>query len=360
MESAPLVTITHTRRILADPASRHTETHTHTRTVTVTLAGDLASLPLPSLSLPPPMPHGVIPGSPRSQTVPTTTPRRSIYPRPSPPGFLYPTAIVPRAAYETQHGNMSVAPSNALPYGLDRLILGAVLLGLAWTLVAVLVNFPPGTWGKKKKMERRPLDKPARYEHLYRSWSAGKREDTEEPPRDEAAQATTSSAQRGPMHRREQGIEVRKRQTPTHARAQPTAAVRFALPEEPPRGSSPPNPFIRPPKNATTMASVPPATPEWLAGHAAFFSSAASSTSSDDYDVSALEAGTAPLTPRPLKAHEREGSWVDLSFGCVEDAVSGLVGRVVRWTDEDGDRSGSGNEGMVLPVVNGREGVVRA
>jgi hypothetical protein len=40
--------------------------------------------------------------------------------------------------------------------------------------------------------------------------------------------------------------------------------------------------------------------------------------------------------------------------------VSGLVGRVVRWTDEDGDRSGSGNEGMVLPVVNGREGVVRA
>jgi hypothetical protein len=238
---------------------------------------------------------------------------------------------------------MSSPASNALPYGLEVLIFGAVLLGIAWTLLVVLINFPPRTWGRKKA-KRRPLVKLSKYVK-----ATGTKET------DEGVQATTSWAQKSPIRRpTHESIEVRKRHTPTptHVRAQSNPAIRFAMPPRSPREPSPPNPFLRPLTTGTSTSSVPPATPDWLAGHAAFFSSASSSTSSDDYDVAALEAGTAPLTPWTLKTHERKGSWVDLGLGQVEDAVSGFVGRVVRWTDEDG--------GMVLPVVNTRGGDVRA
>jgi len=75
-------------------------------------------------------------------------------------------------------------------------------------------------------------------------------------------------------------------------------------------------------------------------------------------DIEALEAGTAPLTPRTAarKEDKEKGSWVDLSLGRVEDAVNGFVGRVARWTDDaEGYREG---ERGLLPVSNG--GGVRA
>ncbi|EAT81446.2 hypothetical protein SNOG_10947 [Parastagonospora nodorum SN15] len=89
--------------------------------------------------------------------------------------------------------------------------------------------------------------------------------------------------------------------------------------------------------------------------HAAFFSATSSSYShassveyDQEYDIEALEAGTAPRSPS-LKAHKKNLSWADLSLERMEGAVSGWMGKVARWTDDDGD------EGVLLPVVNGRQ-----
>jgi hypothetical protein len=79
----------------------------------------------------------------------------------------------------------------------------------------------------------------------------------------------------------------------------------------------------------------------------------------DTVDIEALEAGTAPLTPRRLTlcpyGHRVSKSWADMGFSRVEDTVNGWVGSLARWTDDSG-----GVEGLLLPMVRGngvRKGV---
>tara|TARA_R110002003_G_scaffold175_4_gene14219 strand:- start:12824 stop:13099 length:276 start_codon:yes stop_codon:yes gene_type:complete len=79
----------------------------------------------------------------------------------------------------------------------------------------------------------------------------------------------------------------------------------------------------------------------------------------DTVDIEALEAGTAPLTPRRLTlypyGHQKSKSWADMGFSRVEDTVNGWVGSLARWTDDIG-----GDEGLLLPMVRGdgmRKGV---
>lgn len=66
----------------------------------------------------------------------------------------------------------------------------------------------------------------------------------------------------------------------------------------------------------------------------------------DTADIEALEAGYGTTPTLRKKEAGSKGSWVDLSLGCVEDAVNGFVGKVARWTDDDGGYD-------LLPMSNG-------
>lgn len=45
----------------------------------------------------------------------------------------------------------------------------------------------------------------------------------------------------------------------------------------------------------------------------------------------------------------RSLSWLDQGLGMVDDAVSRVAGGISKWTDDEG-----GEEGLLLPVVNGK------
>lgn len=156
---------------------------------------------------------------------------------------------------------------------------------------------------------------------------------------------------RGDTSAREGVVELKHRRQPEHqqSKSSPATAIRFAI-------DSPPNPFLQPPQYLSPPRTLQPRTSsEWLRQHAAFFSATSSSSShteyDQEYDIEALEAGTAPRSPS-LKAHKKSLSWADLDLGLdrMEGKVSGWVGKVVRWTDDD-------DEGVLLPVVNGRQGI---
>ncbi|KAH6060427.1 hypothetical protein HBI67_137860 [Parastagonospora nodorum] len=320
----------------------------NTQKIFVTITSTLpADFPASSLSLRPhrsPVPH------PPSPSTLSTSIRQSTYPRPSPPGFLYPDPIVPRAvqnqlqhAYTTQCTDMTGhATSNViwyLPYGLEVLIFTVMVIGLAWAGRVFLLTFPPRTWRAKKegeKEERRPVNKPSKY--------AG---------RDAHGRGNTSAREGMEEH-----VELKHRRQPEHQRSKssPAPAIRFNIPAA---IDSPPNPFLYPPSPTQYLspphALQPRTSSEWLRQHAAFFSATSSSYShassveyDQEYDIEALEAGTAPRSPS-LKAHKKNLSWADLSLERMEGAVSGWMGKVARWTDDDGD------EGVLLPVVNGRQ-----
>jgi hypothetical protein len=391
------LTIIHTEHKFRTAASEDVletisiHTNTHTQTITIIPAEHMAS----STSRPAPVKGDVgsiycdmFHRSPRGLHSPTSLPsrntlaaprvstpaRRSICFYPSPPDFQYPHTNIPRTACEMLQStpNMTGAPSNTiwyLPYGLEVLICTVMVLGLVWMGLVMLLNFPPATWtwGGTARDERRPLDKSSKRFSICRRHSAtgDKGEDA-----GLSAQTPSTSCSREDPRLAEPGIKLthRRHQNPTstyqRSHSSPTTVTRFAKPQSSPCIPSPPNPFLRPPVKVPTLLNTP-STPEWLANHTAFFSTnlSVSRTPSlhssrqscvagtDDYDVEALEAGTTPLKPRIVKKHERKGSWVDLGLGRVEDAVSGFVGRVARWTDEEE------GEGMLLPVVNGGIGM---
>lgn len=253
-----------------------------------------------------------------------------------------------------------------------------------WTRLSV---WRPWSEQGEKKKERRPWDKPSKFAKLPSI--------SEHCVSGDAAVAITSSAQTPSfyMHRnahlsspssahREAGIELTHRPQhrfptaqnntyTTHRRtsSSPASAIRFYLASPPasPTIPSPPNPFLHPPSMHLSPHTPPTTNPrsllKWKAEHTAFFnsspahSSASSTSDPDEYppmntaDMEALEAGTAPLGPRSLAKKEEKMSWADLSLARVEDAVSGFVGKVVKWADDDGGY-GEGQRGL-LGVVNG-------
>jgi hypothetical protein len=260
-----------------------------------------------------------------------------------------------------------------LTYGLEVLILTVMFIGIAWAVLVWLINFPPRTWNcnflvggeRVTRKGRRPLDKPFKYTKTAEVVNNGQT-------------STTSSQALGLYlhkndHLEQQDIELKHRghHSTEHRRSvsTPTTAIHFDIPSPPSVPiDSPPNPFLYPPDQnhlspPYTLQSC--TSSEWLAQHAAFFSSTSSNSSctpyrrsnqsfDDDYDIEALEAGTAPSMPRTVdaKTHRRSMSWIDLGLGKVEGAVNGFVGKVARWTDDEG-----GEEGVLLPVVGGRNGV---
>jgi hypothetical protein len=365
-------------------------------------------VPRSSLSLPAstPLPSSGTIKAPSETRPPDTrtVAKRSNYPRPSPPCFLYPEPIVPRASHEQrsmQHpslpGNMTGDVIWYLPYGLEVLIFTVTFLCFAWAVLVCLITFPPRTWGRifanndddpimkqrekpnwvreDDKMERRPFDKPNKYALQY-SVSASDKEVTSD-------RATTSSSQAAEIYLHdnkhtssttfleEHGFEMKHR-TPhrrlpsgtTHPRLQTTATHGAHSPTQSPQPPPPLNSFLYP--SGTFHSSQQPlhthTSSEWLAQHTAFFSTNTSRTLSPNAstlsdhelataDMEALEAGTASSTPRSITKHKRQESWVDLGLARVEDALNGFVGRVARWTDDDG-----GGEESLLPVVNGSQG----
>jgi hypothetical protein len=293
-------------------------------------------------------PHRSAAPHPPSPSTLSTSIRQSTYPRPSPPGFLYPDPIVPRAvqnrlqyAYTTQYTDMTGhVTSNMiwhLHYGLEVLIFTVMFIGLAWAGLVFSLTFPPRTWRAKKeeeKEERRPVNKPSKY--------AG---------RDIQGQGNASAREGVGEH-----VDLKPRRQPEHQRlkSSPATAMQFDISAP---VDSPPNPFLLPPTQYLSLphALQPRTSSEWLRQHAAFFSATSSSSSQapslecdQEYDIEALEAGTAPRSPG-LKAHKKNLSWADLSLERMEGAVSGWMGKVARWTDDDGD------EGVLLPVVNSRQ-----
>ena len=269
-----------------------------------------------------------------SPSILSTCVRHSSYPRPSPPGFLYPHPIVPRAVQnQLQHApaRTEMASSSAiwtLPCGLEVLFFASVVIGLVW----VFLRTYPG------RVERRPVDKASKYAPV-------------------APRGRGYASARGVLGAEEGEVRQRRQAEHQRSKSSPVTAIRFDIPAP---VDSPPNPFLQPPSPTRYLSPARAlrtrTSSEWLRQHAAFFSATSSSSShaeyDQEYDIEALEAGTTPRSPG-LKAHRKSLSWADLDLGLdrMEGKVSGWVGKVARWTDDDG------GEGVLLPVVNGRQGI---
>ncbi|KAH7079594.1 hypothetical protein FB567DRAFT_595587 [Paraphoma chrysanthemicola] len=164
------------------------------------------------------------------------------------------------------------------------------------------------------------------------------------------------------------------------SRSTPLSAIRIAEAQGVAVGAltSPENSFLQaPPGNVESQETgghavsgwKPRSSREWLTAGAAVFSSGNSTSpicttpalplpsntphiiDLDTADIEALEAGTAPPTPRELTAstkasYPKSKSWADLKLSRVEDTVNGWVGSLARWTDDTG-----GDEGVLLPMV---------
>jgi hypothetical protein len=339
-----------------------------------------------------------------------------------------------------------------LPTGVKLLFVGTLavlVLAVIWVILVVLINYPPGTWGywnegtgggygkgkKKKKEERRPIDKPSKYAPQTEPVEVGD---------SDSEGATTSALPRWPFSKlsenggQEQDIELRQRPrhhmrshhqrkqtqhvlprqnqtftgehrrtssspapglrfsyTPTSTSTKHYAAPTISAPPSPTTSnlSSPPNPFLNPPKNgllAPNAGLVKRSSTEWKRDHAVFFGNgtasrpaspapvpvlsnhspthshhssplSSSSYSMETHDFEALEAGTAsfpaltrsssnPNSPRanPNGVLHKSLSWIDQGLELVDGAVDGFVARVGRWTDDDG-----ADEELLLPVARG-------
>jgi hypothetical protein len=324
-------------------------------------------IPISRSSPPPPPPT---PSAKTMKTAFITAPRRSTYPRPSPPSFLYPEAILPQSAYTYQRKmqHPALPGSNVigyLPFGLEAVVGLVLLLGLVWAGFRWCVTSPARRWSGKKK-ERRPLDKPSRY-------VASPRKHEEVP--------TIHLHENTNIDPRETGRpEVRRRRR--HRSYEPSTQNTPS-----PAPSSPRNPFLLLPNPSAQRKELKLRTSsEYIAQHTTFFASPApspsaygsapSSSNSGDYaamdtaDIEALEAGNGHERKKSwvgkvegMETHQRRKSWVDMGIGKAGDVVSGLVGSLARWTDEDeeGDllpvAGKRGEDGFVLPVVDRRRQV---
>jgi hypothetical protein len=378
-------------------------------------------------------------------------PSTSTYPRISPPGFLYPENLVPKPEYSAHQDILMQQPEdvhpNASPYqpgimgradyelaylptGFKLLFVGTLalmVLAVIWVVMAWLVNFPPGTWSifqtkksgngkeKKKREERRPIDKPSKYAPR----EAQSESITEMGSSSESDSATTSALPAQPFSHlqnngyaidNDQGIEMRQRQRPRHhhhrqqthlaqpqtstehrrTSSSPQAGLRFSYtptpthlyisaPPSPSSSniSSPPNPFLDPPRNGLlapgTAGLVKRNSTEWKRDRAVFFTSLPPSPSPspspalvpyplETHDIEALEAGTAPQGysrasssagsgDSPNGVMKKSLSWIDQGLELVDGAVDGLVARVGRWTED-----GGGDEALLLPVARSGRG----
>jgi hypothetical protein len=168
--------------------------------------------------------------------------------------------------------------------------------------------------------------------------------------------------------REKEGPEVRRR---TRHRRHRSYEPLTQMPALSPALSSPRNSFL-PPTNPGSQSEFKSRTSaEYIAQHAAFFSSATRSPSVDnsalssgdlgDYaametaDIEALEAGKGHERKEKrwlgnvggLEKHKRKKSWVDMGIGKAGIVVNEWVGSLARWTNED-------DEGDVLPLVSRR------
>ena len=184
------------------------------------------------------------------------------------------------------------------------------------------------------------------------------------------------------------GLRFSYTPTPTHLYPSPTPTI--SAPPSPTTTtlSSPPNPFLDPPRNgllAPNIGLVKRSSTEWKRERAAFFNSTSPSHtprsaspapsydgsgsnapthySLETVDIEALEAGTAHTRSSSRSGSNRSKSsgdspnggvlhkslsWIDQGLELVDGAVDGLVARVGRWTDDDG-----GDEALLLPVARG-------
>jgi hypothetical protein len=229
-----------------------------------------------------------------------------------------------------------------------------------------------GAWGgwlesRKQNEKEKPIDKVDKYAHLRSSSESTI--STQEP----STGTSISTATPFWLHRHisgsredEERIELKQRKPhtstyPTAHRRPTSTDTRIATsheqqthtpPAQAPAPLSPANPFLPP-------ILHPRQSSEWLHEHSIFFSSAhlptsnhsRSTSSGMSYeDVDAMEAQTPLITTRlgskkeggGRKVSGRDGSWLDM----VDGAVNRAVGRVVRWTDGDGE------DGLLLPVAN--------
>lgn len=299
-----------------------------------------------------------------------------------------------------------------LPQGIKLLFLATLLfvvLGFAWALIVWLTNFPPGAWGiwnssydpdrtyRQTSKERRPLDKPSKY--APRSSRAMKNSMANSPKilaathpsshhlhvdeaitsayDDETIELRVLPQQRSSARQPEQSFRDHIYTEHRRTASNPSKSLHLHTPVLPCAISNPPNPYLQPPN-----IHLAPPTPgdskirtssEWLTERAVFFSSStpapapslhtssltSAAYSLNTHDIEAQEAGTALLRHSRSRSYDssvsgesmlrRSLSWLDQGLGMVDDAVSRVAGGISKWTDDEG-----GEEGLLLPVVNGK------
>lgn len=362
----------------------------------------------PTTTTPLPVVHGIIPGShhPASHSAPHDSPAprtpspftsspRSSYPRPSPPGFLYPFAIVSlsatqaarpphsqhydrhrRHAISTDRHHMASSGStsydaSSLPPILKVLLvscIGAVVLGLLWTVTIWLVNFPPGGWAcwtwscnirgvftnRGVCRERRPLDKPSRYADATGKKDTDMRRRVDE---EYDMRPGTATAYVEPMWSTHdiEGIELRQRFRQSHAYSTSQLAEqgvdaasshdnvvrsrspRFSVtaPPTPTRSmiSSPVNPFLEPPNTLLAPSQPgdvkpqPRSSSEWLVERTRFFNTAASMSMSRSASPLPVSAQRSPCLSRSPSATTSMSSYISaFDLAALESGTAPLTG----------------------------------
>jgi hypothetical protein len=268
-------------------------------------------------------------------------------------------ALLTAAAISTKHAlrdHVSTMTA-ALPKELVAVIFTALVLALAWTVLVWLVHTPPSGWA------------------VVRWLGGGKGEDgyqrIESKEDDEgviggdqggAESAACASALEDPMHRdgdgdggRAEGQSVRRRRI-AYSTPSPLPASKETRHE---RGVvSPQNPFLTPPGRKGKTLRVRRSSEDWVAEHQLFFAAATALDTDDDAEqealglqgceLEALEAQTAMPRPTVDGGRRRRAGWMDRGLEMVDGAVDSLVGKIVKWTDDNGE-----DEVLLLPLTKG-------
>jgi hypothetical protein len=244
--------------------------------------------------------------------------------------------------------------TTALPKGLVAVIFTALVLALAWTVLVWLVHTPPSGWavvrwlgGGKGEDGYQRVGSEEDDEGVIGGVQAG------------AESGACTSALGDPV-RRDKGERRAKVQSVRRRR------MGYSTPSPSPASKglrhgggvgSPQNPFLTPPGKNGKILGVRRSSEDWVAEHRSFFAAVTVLDTDDNLEQEALdlkecelEAFEAQTTmPRPTLDGGRRGraNWMDRGLEMVDGAVDSLVGKIVEWTDDNGEVV------LLLPLAKG-------
>jgi hypothetical protein len=245
--------------------------------------------------------------------------------------------------------------TTALPNELVAVIFTALALALAWTLLVWLVHTPPSGWAMVRWLVG------GKGEDEYQR--VGSEEDNEEViggDQGGAESGACASALEHPVRRdrgggRAKGQSVRRRRI---AYSTPSLSLASKGTRHGKGVASPQNPFLTPPGKKGKTLRVRRSSEDWVAEHRLFFAAATALDTDDnveqealgleDCELGALEAQTAMPRPTVDGGRRRRADWMDRGLEMVDGAVDSLVGKIVEWTDDNGE-----DELLLLPLAKG-------